>query len=695
MVRRVCFGFAFAAALAVSGIAMPAIFQSVEAAQTSGLAVEAARAAFKGHFSEAGDLAQRSGDQAAVKLVELLYLRDHYKDAGYSRIMAFLDAAPKWPLSETLRKRAEHELYADDVPPQNVLAHFANRKPMTPEGTLALARAKLSQGDTASARQLVANAWADNELDPGLEARIVKEFGGMLSQEDHKRRTANLIYAQETNAAIRNAKRLSGSYVTAAKVAQSLIRSAGGAERQYRALPSAMKQWAPIQYALARYYRKREATSQARAALANAPSSLSSPVAQEAWWVEKRLVARQSLKTRTRDAWSTAYTLAKSHGFAKGQFLAEGEFLAGWIALRNLNDPSTALGHFKRLEAGADTRTDKARGAYWVGRTYEALGDRGNADAAYGRAAGTPTVFYGQLAREELGRAKQPISVGSGQASAEARARIDDDEVMRAFRISAAAGQTRELNGFLWSIANRFDSKDEMNAAAEIVAKLGGPATAVRLAKLSGQRGIDIDAWGYPTKALPDWKTIGKPVERALVYGLSRQESEFDPGAGSTAGARGLMQLMPGTARLVARQYRLPYAAGKLTGDPGYNVKLGAAHLGDLIRDYNGSYVLTLVAYNAGPRRAREWVAAYGDPRGGSIDPIDWVEHIPITETRIYVQKVLQNTQIYRSRLAPSTMRPMSADLRRGAPADISVASTSEPGTSHCASIASLITGCE
>jgi soluble lytic murein transglycosylase len=505
-----------------------------------------------------------------------------------------------------------------------------------------------------------------------------------------------LIYAQSTDAAIRAAKRVSGAHVNAAKVAQALIRSAGGAEKQYRNLPSSMKQWAPVQYALARYYRKREATSKARAVLANAPSGLTSPVAMEAWWVEKRLVVRQSLKPGQRDTWQAAYRLARSHGFSKGQHFAEGEFLAGWIALRNLRDASAALAHFTRLEAGADTRTDRARGAYWTGRAYEALGNKAAADEAYRRSATTPTVFYAQLAREKLGKAEQPISVGSGQASSEAQARIDNDEVMRAFRMVAAAGHKRELNTFLWSIANRFDSKDEMNAAAEIAARLGGHTTAVRLAKLSGQRGIDIDAWGYPTRALPNWRTIGKPVERALVYGLSRQESEFDPVAGSHAGARGLMQLMPGTARLVARQYRLSYAAGKLTGDPSYNVKLGAAHLGDLISDYNGSYVLTLVAYNAGPRRAREWVAAYGDPRGGRIDPIDWIEHIPITETRQYVQKVLQNTHIYRSRFAPQTMRPMSADLRRGAPADIAVASTSEPGISACtASIAALIAGCD
>jgi soluble lytic murein transglycosylase len=197
---------------------------------------------------------------------------------------------------------------------------------------------------------------------------------------------------------------------------------------------------------------------------------------------------------------------------------------------------------------------------------------------------------------------------------------------------------------------------------------------------------------------MPAWKQIGKPVEKALVYGLSRQESEFDPKAGSKVGAQGLMQLMPGTAKLVARQYRLSYAPSKLTGDPAYNVKLGAAHLADLVEDYGGSYVLTLVAYNAGPRRSREWVAEYGDPRSGQVDPIDWVESIPFQETRQYVQKVLQNTHIYRSRLAPKTVRPMTADLRRGAPSSIAVADSGETiSDADCGgpSVAALISNCE
>jgi soluble lytic murein transglycosylase len=227
---------------------------------------------------------------------------------------------------------------------------------------------------------------------------------------------------------------------------------------------------------------------------------------------------------------------------------------------------------------------------------------------------------------------------------------------------------------------------------------VGGATMSLRLAKAAAQRNLDIDSWGYPVRALPDWKQIGKPVEKALVYGLSRQESEFNPTAGSKVGAQGLMQIMPGTAKLIAKQYGLKYRAGMLTSDPAYNVKLGAAHLGDLIEDFGGSYVLTLVAYNAGPRRSREWVAEYGDLRDGKIDPIDWVESIPFQETRQYVQKVLQNVHVYRSRLAPKTVGPMTADLSRGAVKPMTVAGTaSEVTPAGCkgASITDLINACE
>ncbi len=697
IVKHIAFSILMSCAVVAPAVAIMTPVPAIAAPQVSRLAVEAAALALKGDFIQAGAVAERSGDPAAVKLVELIYLRDRSKDAGYRRIINFLNAAPNWPLAESLMKRAERTLYSNREPADLILSHFEKRQPVTAEGSLALARARLSAGDKAAARKLVQKVWSDPTIDLTLEKAVAEEFGTLISAGDHRNRVWRLIYAQETNAAIRAAKRLGGNYEQAAKASQALIRGTAGAEKLYGKLPSAMREELAVKYALARYYRKLEKFSKARALLASIPADPLTMLDPEAWWVERRIVARRSIGINHKDSVKAAYKIARSHGISSGSSGVEGEFLAGWIALRGLKDPGAALRHFSRLADMAPNRTEKARAQYWLGRTYTSLNRSGDAKAAYKSAAQFSTVYYGQLAREEIGLGKVPEEIKSGEPSAAARAKVDRDEVARAFRMVAETGATRDLYMFLWSFANRFDTVDEMNAAASLVWSEGGAVMAVKLAKAAASRDLDIDSWGYPVKALPEWKQIGRPVEKALVFALSRQESEFDPKAGSKVGAQGLMQIMPDTAKLIARQYKLPYTRDKLTGDPAYNVKLGAAHLGDLIDDFGGSYVLTLVAYNAGPRRSREWVAEYGDLRNGSIDPIDWVESIPFQETRQYVQKVLQNVHVYRSRLAPSTVKPMSADLGRGAPSKIKVADSAEPGTASCdgGSIAALISRCE
>lgn len=674
---------------------------AIAAPQVSSSAVQAADLAIKGRFSDAGAAAARSGDQAAVKLVELFYLKEHWKDAGYSRIMDFLNAAPKWPLAETFMKRAEQALYQGREPASLVLQHFANRKPLSAEGKLALARARTQQGDQKEAQQLVRQVWADADLSAEMEQPIIAEFGGMLTTDDMKRRMWRMVFAQSSNGAIRNAKRLGSDHQQAAKVAQALLRGTAGADKQYAKLPSAMREAMAMKFALARYHRKQERYAKARAILVSIPSTAAAMGDPEAWWTERRIIARRSVGPNHQDSARDAYKIAAGHGMADGAGAVEGEFLAGWIALRSLNDAQIAMKHFSRLSEIAPTRTEKARAYYWIGRARSAMGDKGGARQAFAEAAQHSTIYYGQLAREKIGQGSVPEQIESGQPSAAAQAKIDRDEVMRALKMVAGTKNKQHLNMFVWAISSRFNSVDEMNAAAAITQQVGGTTMALRLAKAAAQRNLDIDSWGYPVKALPNWTSIGSPVEKSLVYGLSRQESEFDPRAGSKVGAQGLMQLMPGTARLVAKQYRLSYAPAKLTGDPAYNVKLGAAHLADLVNDYNGSYVLTLVAYNAGPRRVREWVAEYGDPRGGKVDPIDWVESIPFQETRQYVQKVLQNVHVYRSRLAPQAVKPMTADLMRGAPQSISVAASAEETAAAAAapcdgsSIGALIAACE
>jgi soluble lytic murein transglycosylase len=687
----------FKGLLSASAVALIPMSGIAEAAPSS-LALQAVQQALRGDFLTGGDLAQQSGDQAAVKLVELLFLRDHGAQAGHARIVAFLDAAPNWPLTDTLLKRAEQALYENTQDTNTALVHFSSKKPLTPYGMLALARARYVAGKTEQAKSALREAWNSPNLTSDLEKLALAEFGNQLTIADHKSRLWRLIYAQEGNAAVRHAKRLGGDYQKAAAVGQMLLRGDSGADRRYAALPAGMKNELALRLVLARYYRRQGKFDQARSILMSANDHPNIALDPQAWWEERRIVARRSVGPNHGAHWNAAYQMSRDHGLPAGESAIEAEFIAGWVALRYLKKPDTAMVHFAKLDDFAVSRTDKARAAYWIGRTHTSLGDKASARAAYQAAAKHSTVYYGQLAREQLGLGNTPESINGGQASAAAQAKVERDEVVRAMRLMSQAGTKDQLNMFLWSLASRFKSTDEMNAAAAIVQNIAGTSWSLRLAKAASQRHIDIDAWSYPITGLPRWAQIGKPIERSLVFALSRQESEFDPNAGSSVGAQGLMQLMPGTARLVANQYRVPYTQSKLRSDPAYNVKLGAAHLADLVDNFNGSYVLTLVAYNAGPRRSREWVEEYGDPRAGQVDAVDWIECIPFEETRGYVQKVMQNVHVYRSRLAPDSVRPMTADLKRGTPAELSVASTT-PSTNPTAckghTLSSLMSSCD
>ena len=668
-------------------------------ARSSARSVKAIDAALDAKYDKAQDLASKSGDPLAAKLVEWINLRDNWAKAGYERLVAFITANPDWPFVTTLQRRAEYLLFSRKAAPDVIERHFARFKPLSPEAHVALARAALARGDKVAARREALNAWLDPDLSTAGRDAVITDLSKLLKRDDHELRLWRLIHAQETNAAVATAGLIGRTYVAAAKCARELIRVRSKGLKLYRALPASMRSKQAIQYALARYYRKTGKNNKALAILLKAPASHDKLIDPDAWWIERRLIARLLLGPANRKHWRDAYKLVAANGYRRGRDFEEGEFLAGWIALRKLGDANTALRHFSRIAPLATSRTQQARGAYWEGRAWLALGNKAKADAALKLAAKTPTVYYGLLAREALGLGSTPITINTGNASAAVAKKVAGDELIRAFKLLSDAGGQTEMRAFTWALAARFRNADEADAVAAIIAKEASPYLTLRFAKAESHYGVDIDDWSYPIRAMPKWKRIGDPVERALVYGLSRQESEFNTGAHSHAGARGLMQLMPGTARLIARQYRLRYSKSKLTSDPSYNVMLGAAHLGDLIDRFDGSYILTFVGYNAGPGRAKEWIDMYGDPRDAKVDPIDWVEEIPFTETRIYVQKVLQNIHVYRSRLAPKSMISMRADLARGSKISGSIVATDAKakkacGTGGTTTIAALIHNC-
>jgi soluble lytic murein transglycosylase len=685
--------------------------QGLSSARATDAGTRAVAMILNRQYEAAVGAARASGSPAAEKVVEWYYIRDKFREAGYPRIMRFLTENPGWPAEKAFISRAQILLWENNAGPDALAQHFAVYEPVASEGYAAKARLMLAQGNQQEARRLVREAWLMKSLKTDTEQEIAREFASLLGPADHEARLWAMVMAQDTAQAARASRYLSANHQAAAKAAAQML-AKGGSDQGYKALPKAMQQEPAMRYVRARWFRVQNKYTAARDMLLASPKTHAEQINPEQWFIEKRIVTRYLLSGKQHDP-RNAYRLAASHGFTKGKHFEEGEFLAGFVALRYLNDTKSAAKHFRRLAEGASNRTEGSRGYYWLGRALDAQGDKQGARQAYAAAANSPTLFYGQLAMDKIGKGRDNVEISRVRFTDADMAATRGDSLMAGMLLIERAGGEGSLGVFLEPLAQRLKTPGQLAAAASLLAKTGEPYLAVRFAKAALVRGVDLDEWAYPVNILPKWRPAGPPVERAMVYGLARQESEFFPLAKSPVGALGLMQLMPATAKTVASRYGVSgHSTERLTRDPAHNLTLGQAHLGELVKGYRGSYILTFAAYNAGPGRVRQWIDLYGDPRT-AIDPVDWIELVPVAETRRYMQKVMQNVHIYRARLGEPNQL-MVADLARGgaggnatasttpavaapAPAALAVQPAPAPAADGCAgqkkSIASLITG--
>jgi len=389
--------------------------------------------------------------------------------------------------------------------------------------------------------------------------------------------------------------------------------------------------------------------------LLSRPNDLIRPAA---WWGERQAIARQVLASGNA---AVAYRIVEQHGMIEGNAYSEAEFLAGYIALRYMKQPALALEHFSQILTRVSTPFAKSRAGYWGGRAAEAQGKSELATKWYAAGAEHMATFYGQLAAHQLGRDAPPRPVPEPVPTADELTQFDGNEVVRAARIFLELGDAAHGKACLLHLAKNATSPTMFAMLAALAQNSGRVDLAIAVAKRAIEAGTPLMIHGYPTTELPS----GGTAENSLLFAIMRQESAFERDAVSRVGARGLMQLMPATASSIAAKIQLPFSADWLTADGTYNALLGRTYVESLIEDFGGSYALAIAAYNAGPRRVRQWLKDYGDPRGGSIDMVDWIETIPITETRNYVQRVLENLQIYRGQIGRESAFSLASDLAR------------------------------
>lgn len=625
---------------------------------------EAITAARRGQTEHAAELQKTIADPVARKLIEWAILKSDDADLEVSRYAAFISQNPTWPAIGLLRRRAESTLWSDRLDPSSVRAFFATARPITPKGKFALARALLLQGNRAGAQALVREAWHNDYFSSELENLALDVFGDLLTPADHLARMHMRLYAEDVDGGLRSANRAGGNAPIIARARIAVIRRSPDAKALLDAVPAEAHRDIGYVFSRVQFLRRANKTVEAAELILSLPSDRGQAVDTNQWWIERRLVARKLLDLGDP---RTAYRVARDAATpSRENYRAEHEFTAGWIALRFLNDPATALGHFTKIAQGIENPIARARAGYWQGRAAEALGRREEARAHYEAAARYPTAYYGQIARARLGRkdiALRPLP----EPARDRREAVAWLEIARAIDLLYGIDERDLIAGALADLGERSDDVVGLATLAEVAARHRDARAMALLGKAALGRGLPFDHYAFPVIGIPEYHPIGPKIEPAVVYAIARQESAFNAKTVSSARAMGLMQVTPEAARYVTRKFGASYDEKRLLSDQSYNVQLGAAELGDLYADYRGSHILTFAGYNAGRSRVKEWIAKYGDPRDPKVDPIDWVERIPFSETRNYVQRVLENLQVYRVRFGGGSKLLIEADMHRGA----------------------------
>jgi len=611
---------------------------------------QALQAAAGSRWPSAREIIARTGDPLLAKIVQWQALRTPGAILDFSTRTAFITANPKWPSMAEIKRVTED--VAEDSGPDERLRWFAAHEPVTTAGKVAHADAVLAMGDLPKAEALARAAWVSGRFDVAEEREFLNRFSRFIRPEDHRARLEELLYAEQRTAADRMLSRVDAPQAAVGAVRIALIAEAGNVERLITRLPANLVNDPGLIYDRIKWRRTRDREDEARALLPASPDRAPRP---DLWWRERQLLARDAI---SKGLHKEAYVIVQNHGALDPVSVSEAEWLAGWLALRFLNEPEAALRHFQRVYDTVQLAANTSRGAYWTGRAAEAAGRADIAADWYRRAAVHITTFYGQLALGRLTDATLPQLPLDPMPSAQERDAFEANDLTKAARALGDVKGMPHLRAFLLALADSSDFAVDRHMAAELAERLGRIDLGVWIARQAGRDRIIIIKHGYP---VPGFAMPAAP-ERALQLAIMRQESNFDPTAQSPAGALGLMQLMPATARAMARATKQTYNKNRLKSDPAYNVRLGSVFLDDLVGDFDGSYIMAAAGYNAGPSRARQWANTYGDPRLPDVDAVDWIESIPFSETRNYVQRVMENVMVYRAILGNTLSVPQTLE---------------------------------
>ena len=613
----------------------------------------------RGDVNGARDALARITEPSARQLGRWILLDTNGPSLGFAEVDRAIHEMAGWPRPARRRLAAERLIGTSSLAPRQIIAWFGREAPSTPEGAMALASALRASGDSKAAADLIRRTWRGRPFDLDAQKTMMARFGDVLTIDDHVRRADMLLFGAQGPAARDLIPLLPPDQQALAQARIAFRQKSPSALALADALPPSVAGAPGLAYEKAAHYRRAGLDQLARAELVRFPREAWSDEMGARIWDERYQLTLSALRNGDSRA---AYEAAANTGLQTGADAVEAEFYAGGIALTRLKDPVRAEAHFKYIDRVGTSPITLARGLYWRGRAVEALAGIDAADVFYQAAARHRTTFYGQLAAERAGYARLDLGKDPVIGPRE-RARFEAKDTTRAARILFETGNRDLFRNFVLALDDVLDTEADQAMLVDLVRGYGDQDTSMKVVRTAAQRGFILPERGYPLRTPPD---VPNAPEPALVLAITRQESGFDPLVRSGVGARGMMQLMPATAAATARRMGVSYAPAMLD-DPDYNMRLGSSYLGGLISSFAGSYVMAVAGYNAGPGRSTQWAAFCGDPRSASVDPIDYIECIPFSETRNYVMRVTEAVAVYRARLGRGTTPlTLTDDLRRG-----------------------------
>tara|TARA_B100000029_G_scaffold422048_1_gene428579 strand:- start:978 stop:3194 length:2217 start_codon:yes stop_codon:yes gene_type:complete len=596
-------------------------------------------------WKKAINLSKKARDKVLYNLVNYLYLKKAVNTASFYDYTAFINNNPDFPRINRLRYLAEHKINLNSSSPKSILKWFNGKDPLSDFGKIKLGEIYLSLGNTEKGSKLIKEGWIKAKLSKANLRYLRKKYKKIITVSDNIKRADWHAWEGKHWDVQRMLRYLPKEETALYRARQLLMSKSYGVDNAIAKVPAKYKNDIGLKYDRLKWRRRRGRVDSSLEILFNTPNDPTKLIRPDKWWKERSILARSLIYKKK---YAKAYKVSSNHSLSEGEYYAEGEWLSGWIAITFLDDPNLALQHFKGFYNNVGYPISLSRGAYWIARAYEKIKNKDKAEEWYKEASKYTNTYYGQLAFIKIYPGKAFSLTEQSKVSDKYIKEFNQNSLIKVIKLLKELDKDKHTKDFIKHLANHNIEKGSEILAGKLAIEIGRYDYAIQVAKKASYEKRFHNEINYPVINTPEIVNQKRMPKPELILAVIRQESEFDQRANSYVGARGLMQLMTYTAKLVAKQANLPYSKSRLKSDPNYNIKLGSYYLSGLLEEYEGSYPFALSAYNAGPKRVKYWKKINGDPQKGKISYIDWVELIKFKETRNYVQRVLENVNVYR-----------------------------------------------